>query len=85
MYARKSALGTELIEPSTIIAILKLKHCIEKKQKRGNAGKYIRAQEEHQETEAGRHINLEEDSKHRHWAKTSLDEVNNKMWNRKIS
>ena len=52
--------------------------------KPGNAGKSIRIQEEYQEIEAGQKIKLGEDLKHRYWKKTWIDEVNDKLWKRKM-
>ena len=63
LYTRKSALEVGLIQPSTIIAILKLKSYIGNKRKTGNAIKSINIQEEYQEIKAGRMITLGEDPK----------------------
>ena len=66
LYKRKSTLGVGLIQPSTIIAILKLKSYIGNKRKKGNAIKSINIQEEYQEIEAGRMIQLGENPKCRY-------------------
>ena len=67
LYTRKSALGVGLMQPSTIIAILKLKSYIRNKRKQRNVTKSINIQEEYQEIEVGRTIQLGEDLKCRYW------------------
>ena len=66
LYVRKSALGIGLMQPSTIIAILKLKSYIGNKRKEGNATQLIEIQEAYQEIEAGRPTILGEDPDYRY-------------------
>ena len=69
LYVRKSVLGIGLMQPSTIIAILKLKSYIGNKWKEGNATQSIEIQEAYQEIEAGRPTILGEDPDYRYWKK----------------
>ena len=80
LYTRKSALGVELMQLSTIIAILKLKSYIGNKRKQRNTTKSINIQEEYQEIEVGRTIQLGEDPKGRYWKKTWIDKINDELW-----
>ena len=63
---RKSVLGIRLHLTSAAIEVIKLKLCIENKRRMGNTGNFIELHEEYQEIEAGRKINLGEDSMKRH-------------------
>ena len=84
LYTRKSALGVDLMKPSTIIAMLKMKQYVGNKQKGGNAAKSIEVQEEYQIVKVGRFLELGEDPKRRYQKRTWIDEINDELWNRNM-
>ena len=59
----KTALGIRIMEPTTIIDILKLQMHIWNKEKRGNTAQIIKAQEELQQIDTGKNLKLKEDKK----------------------
>ena len=85
LCSRKSTLGIGLMEPSTIVDVLKLKLFIGSMRKRGNSANYTQCQLEHQVVEAGRNIRLGENPKLRHLNKTWVDEINDLLWKRDIA
>jgi len=66
LYLRKIVLEIGLMEPSTIIDILKLKLYIGNKQKGGNTTQMIESHEELKQIEAWKSISLEEDPNNRY-------------------
>jgi hypothetical protein len=84
LYARKSALGIGLMEPNTIIAMLKLKLYIGSKRGRGNSWESVKTQEECLMIEAGRNVPLGQNPEKRYWKATWIDEVSDELWKRQI-
>ena len=70
LYFHKSTLGIGLMEPSTIIDILKLKSYIRNKRKRGNTHKAIQVQENMRSIGAGGNVKLGENPQKRYWKET---------------
>ena len=60
--------------------MLKLKLYIEYERKGGNTALMIKAQEELQQIETGRNINLDKDPTNRYQAPTWIDEINDLLW-----
>jgi len=66
LYSRKTALDIGLIEPSTIIDILKLKLYIGNVRKGGNTSGMIKAHHEMQQIEAGKNTTMGENPDNRY-------------------
>ena len=78
LYARKSALGIGLMEPNTIIAMLKLKLYVGSKRGRGNSWESVKVQEEC--LMVGRNVQLGQNPEFRYWKPTWIDEVSDELW-----
>ena len=85
LYMRKSALGIGLMAPKTIIDTMKLKLYIGNVRRIGNATQALDIHHDFQQIEAGRNCTIGEDSKNVYWKETWIDEVNQLLWQRKMS
>ena len=66
MYSRAIALEISLMEPYTIIGILKLKLHLGNKRNGGNTNKILKAYEQLEQIEARKNISFREDPKNRY-------------------